>query len=71
MDEAFATVAPGKVKVDYLEPPATLSRIEDALRDGDYQMLHILSHGAFNTRTHEAALLLEDARATCAAGGRQ
>ena len=62
LDEAFATVAPGKVKVDYLEPPATLSRIEDALRDGDYQMLHILSHGAFNTRTHEAALLLEDAQ---------
>ncbi len=61
LDEAFATVVPGKVKVDYLEPPATLSCIEDALRDGDYQILHILSHGAFNSRTHETALYLEDA----------
>lgn len=45
---------------DFLDPPVTLARLEDALRQG-YTALHFVGHGVFSQKRQEAALYLEDA----------
>lgn len=49
----------GAVQVDFLEPPAALSRLEERLQEG-YDGLHITGHGALNPLTGSAAVLLQN-----------
>jgi len=46
-------------QLDFLTAPATLDRLEADLRKG-YHILHFIGHGAFNVRTRQAALYLQD-----------
>ncbi len=55
-----AAQASGDVAMTFLDAPATLERIEEAMRDG-YHALHYVGHGAFNSRRGQAALYLQDA----------
>ncbi|MBN1487830.1 MAG: CHAT domain-containing protein, partial [Anaerolineae bacterium] len=48
-----------KLELTFLEPPVTLERLEEALRE-DYHILHYLGHGVFNPRRGQAALYLQD-----------
>jgi CHAT domain-containing protein len=61
-EEALAqgTEAPYRLELKFLEPPITLERLEDALREGCH-ILHYLGHGAFNARREQAVLYLQDA----------
>lgn len=45
----------------FLEPPVTLNHIENELRMGDYHILHLVAHGAFNQHRQQTALYLADA----------
>ncbi len=47
-------------QLDFLATPATLDRLETELRKG-YHILHFVGHGAFNARTQQAALYMQDA----------
>ncbi len=57
LEEALAETE--DVEIDFLDGPATLENIEDALRDG-YHVLHYVGHGAFSRRRQQAALYLQD-----------
>ncbi len=50
----------GDVVLDFLDPPITLERLEEALHDGTYHVLHFLGHGGFNPRRQRAHLYLQD-----------
>lgn len=50
----------GQVELTLLDPPATLARIGQALRRGDYDGLHLVAHGLFNKQSGQALLLLAD-----------
>ena len=58
LDDAFAGVK--DLKVDYLDAPVTLERLEEKLREG-YHVLHFLGHGAFSAKREQAALYMQDA----------
>ncbi len=65
--ETLATALQGldELKVEFLDPPVTLERLEEALRtpaqgEGRYHVLHYLGHGAFSKRRQQAALYLQD-----------
>ncbi|MBN2002048.1 MAG: CHAT domain-containing protein [Anaerolineae bacterium] len=45
----------------FMEPPITIKRIESELREGDYHILHLVSHGIFTHHDQHSALCLEDA----------
>ncbi len=47
-------------QLDFLAAPVTLDRLETELRKG-YHILHFVGHGAFNVKTKQAALYLQDA----------
>ncbi len=47
-------------QLDFLAAPITLDRLEAELRKG-YHILHFIGHGAFNARTKQAALYMQDA----------
>ena len=47
-------------QLDFLAAPITLDRLETELRKG-YHILHFIGHGAFNARSKQAALYLQDA----------
>lgn len=49
-----------RVKWTFLSEPVTLDRLEAELRNG-YHILHFIGHGAFSTKTQQAALYLQDA----------
>ncbi len=51
-------IDPNDVEMTFLDPPVTLERIEEALREG-YHVLHYLGHGAFSKRRGQAALYLQ------------
>ena len=59
LQAAFDRVGSGLVRADFLPPPVTLERVEEALRTG-YHVLHFIGHGAFNRRRGQAALYLQD-----------
>lgn len=46
-------------EADFLEPPVTLVRLEDALQRG-YHILHYVGHGYFNAKKEQAALYLQN-----------
>lgn len=46
-----------------LAAPVTLDRLEAELRNG-YHLLHFVGHGAFNTKSQQAALYFQDASGT-------
>lgn len=48
------------MKWTFLSEPVTLDRLEAELRNG-YHILHFIGHGAFSTKTQQAALYLQDA----------
>jgi len=49
----------GDAQVDFLEPPATPERLEEALRE-NYHILHYTGHGAFSERRGQAVLYVQD-----------
>ena len=55
---ALGELGPGEVEVEFLDPPVTLERLEEALRG--FHVLHYLGHGAFDPDTQRAALYLQD-----------
>jgi hypothetical protein len=60
LESAFETVDPGDLRVDYLDPPVTLEKLEGRLRSGDYHVLHYLGHGRFSEKRGQAALYMQD-----------
>ncbi len=54
---ALAAAGSG-IQVQFLEPPVTLARLEEALRAG-YHVFHYLGHGVFDARRDQAALYLQ------------
>ena len=49
------------IQVDFLDPPITLERLDEALRQsGGYHILHYVGHGAFGVRHGLAVLYLQD-----------
>jgi hypothetical protein len=54
-----AAIGPA-AQLDFLAAPITLDRLETELRKG-YHILHFIGHGAFNARTKQAALYMQDA----------
>jgi hypothetical protein len=58
--QALARLPSERVDLTFLEPPATLPRLEQALRAG-YHVLHFVGHGTFSQRRQQAALFLQDA----------
>lgn len=61
LDKALKKTANEKVKVEFLEPPVTLARLEAAMRDG-YHIFHYLGHGTFSQKQQQAALYFQDAQ---------
>jgi hypothetical protein len=49
----------GLVELDKLED-ASLSRLQQRLRQGDYHIFHFIGHGAFDEREQDGVLMLED-----------
>ncbi len=58
LTDAFAALDPATLRLDILEPPVTLARIEAALRQG-YHALHFVGHGIYNKHQQQAALYIE------------
>ncbi len=51
----------GQIRFDFLDPPVTLARIEQALqRAPGYHVLHYVGHGAFSRQQGRTALYLQD-----------
>lgn len=61
LTSALQILPPDFLQLDFLDPPATLSRLEARLRAQPCHILHYVGHGAFNARREQAALYLEDA----------
>lgn len=59
LKEAFAGVPDTVLRLEVLEAPVTLPRVERALQKG-YHILHIVGHGMFNARQGKGVLYLED-----------
>jgi len=59
LQSALAIVGEGEIKLDFLDAPVTLERLEQALREG-YHVLHFVGHGAFSIRRGQAAVYLQD-----------
>ena len=59
LEMALGKLDPDELEVDFADPPVTLERIEEALRE-EYHVLHYLGHGAFSERRGQAALYLQD-----------
>ncbi len=58
---ALNDVGPDLLQVDFMEPPASLTRLEQSLRqEGGYHVLHFVGHGAFSHKRGQAALYLQD-----------
>src|SRR4051794_1305567 len=54
-------IATGAVHIEWVEH-ATLGAMNDAIRDGDFHILHFIGHGGFDKQHEEGALLFEDAQ---------
>jgi hypothetical protein len=59
LQSAFDSADPNDLLVHFLEPPVTLERLEEALRQG-YHILHYVGHGAFSPKRGQAVLYLQD-----------
>jgi hypothetical protein len=65
LEAALGELDPTELEVDFLDPPVTLERLEEALRApaqgaGRYHVIHYLGHGAFSQRRKQATLYLQD-----------
>ena len=63
LQSAFDSADPTTLQVDFLEPPITLERLEQMLRDnenGGYHIIHYVGHGAFSDKRAQAVLYLQD-----------
>ncbi len=58
LEAAFSGLT-ADVQLDFLDPPASLARIEAALQTG-YHLLHYVGHGVFSARRQQAALYMQD-----------
>jgi hypothetical protein len=59
LESVFTQVGPDKLQAHFLDAPATLERLEQALRGG-YHVLHFVGHGAYSIRRRQAALYMQD-----------
>lgn len=53
------------LQVDFLPAPASLAKIEEALRGG-YHILHFVGHGAFDPKSQKAVLFMQDGEGNAA-----
>ncbi|MCP4542519.1 MAG: CHAT domain-containing protein [Chloroflexi bacterium] len=62
LEQAFLALDENEVELNFLDPPITLERIEDALQQGTpgCHILHYLGHGKFSDRRQQAYLYLQD-----------
>jgi hypothetical protein len=60
LESAFASVNVNHLQADWLDPPVTLEKLEGALCDGGYHVLHYLGHGAYSEKRRQAALYMQD-----------
>ena len=60
LQEALSAIQPAAVRLDFLDAPVTLDRLQARLRGG-YDALHIVCHGAFSKVSRQAALFLQNA----------
>jgi CHAT domain-containing protein len=58
LEEGLAELGAGEVELAFLEPPVTLARLEEKLREG-YHVLHYTGHGAYSEGRGQAALYLQ------------
>ena len=56
LEAACGQVGEGAVHLEFLDPPVTLARLEDALRES-YHVVHYVGHGAFSRKSGQAALV--------------
>ena len=59
LESALADVGEDEIKLEFLEAPVTLEKLETKLREG-YHVLHFVGHGAFSTRRRQAVIYLQD-----------
>ena len=57
---AFSGIGQDEVGIKFLPPPVTLAKLETALRDNSYHILHFLGHGAYSAKNRQAALYMQD-----------
>lgn len=55
--QAVSGLGKDQLDLTFLEPPVTLSALEDALKDGVH-LLHLVGHGRFHPQREEAVLFL-------------
>ncbi len=60
LEQVCGEVGDEALQVEFLEPPVTLRRLEEALCQ-KYHVLHYVGHGTFQARRGRAALLMQDA----------
>lgn len=63
LQSAFDSADPTLLQVTFLQPPITLERIEQQLRENDgggYHVIHYVGHGAFSEKRGQAVLYLQD-----------
>ncbi|MBN2390992.1 MAG: CHAT domain-containing protein [Anaerolineae bacterium] len=60
LNAALDELPPNRRRLDVLDAPVTLARLEDQLRAGNYHILHLVAHGVVNQRQGQAALYLQD-----------
>jgi CHAT domain/Effector-associated domain 7 len=56
---AFPNVGQGELCIEFLPAPVTLAKLETALRDKSYHILHFLGHGAYSAKQQQAALYMQ------------
>jgi hypothetical protein len=59
LETVFDAAGPGELQADFLEAPATLTRLEDAIRQG-YHALYFVGHGVFSAGRGQAAIYMQD-----------
>ncbi len=59
LEQACGEAGARAVHLDFLDPPVTLARLEDALRT-PYHVVHYIGHGTFSQKRGQAALYMQD-----------
>ncbi len=59
LEKGVSAADAGSITLKVLEPPITLERLEEALREG-YHVLHYVGHGVYSQRRGQAGLYLQD-----------
>jgi outer membrane protein assembly factor BamB len=61
LENALAGLGADEIILNFLEPPVTLARLEEKLREGCH-VVHYVGHGFYNAKRQQAALYLQDGK---------